>query len=298
MKTKRIVAWLLTFLMVLGVMPARVVMADSALVDAETKLEFTIEADKATITGYSGNKDELKGLVVPEVVKTEGGSSYDVSAIAAGTFSYDQYPNLDSIAVLGSDVVIGEKMCGFKADGTRNGRLILWVTPGSTLETYAKSQLFKPNNLATAISDITDTRGEKDYIYTETSGFEVNAELTVGTIYGETKEQLDIADIKWTSEHPNAVSVVPKAYVYNAETGKVKASATVIVNSVEGIEDTRECVIKATTKSGLEKSVKITNIMKSATAINCECVIYKETENKDSEGRVESYTYTPRIISL
>ena len=46
MKTKRIVAWLLTFLMVLGVMPARVVMADSALVDAETKLKDGEYIDK------------------------------------------------------------------------------------------------------------------------------------------------------------------------------------------------------------------------------------------------------------
>lgn len=294
MKTKRIVAWLLTFLMVLGVMPARVVMADSALVDAETKLEFTIEGDKATITGYSGNKDELKELVVPEVVTTEDGSSCDVSAIAAGAFSYDQYPNLDSIAVLGSDVVIGEKMCGFKPDGTRNDRLILWVTPGSTFESYAKSELFKPNNLATAISDITDTRGEQKYIYTETSGFEVNAELTVGTIYGETEEKLDIADVQWTSEHPNAVSVVPKSYEYDAQTGKIKAAATVKVNSLEGIEDSRSCVIKATTKSGLEKSITISNILKSATGIQCECKIYKEIKTVDPVSkRITAIEYLP-----
>ncbi len=263
-------ALVLAVLMIIGTLPANQVLAATT----EDKFNYTINGSNATITGYT-NKS-VGELVIPATI-----DGFTVTEVAANAFSWNNYPNLNEITVLGEDVVIGDKMCGYDASGSRNDQLELWGAKGSTINTYADSKLFQFNEIAKGITDIT-TEQDTNGCYTGRT-FTVSVDITDKTS----------SDIAWSSENAEQVTITP----FKTEiSGTVnRATATVhILSKGDG-----SCKIYAKTRSGYVKEMTLT-LLQSASSVNVEAEIYyydKDSKTFTKATDIPSTYYANDIVT-
>lgn len=256
---RRITAMMLVFVMVFSLIPAGTMKAAGATTPTFT---YDVSGSNATITGYTDTT--VKDLVVPENV-----DGYTVTAVADGAFSWTKYPNLVNLTVRGANVNIGSRMCGFDSAGSRNDNIVLWGADGSTLETYAASQLLTFKEVTSQMSDIR-TEANVNSCYTGSGSFKVYT-------YIETAGGNAAEDIIWESEDSSQATVMAFGTPVKQNDGTYKAEATVNVLS----KGDGTCKIYASAR-GLDakKELELT-IKQSATAVNVETALYALDEEAE-----------------
>lgn len=260
---KRLLAWVLAVLMVIGLLPPGQIIAGAT---ETAKFLYTTSAQGATITGYT-DKDVTR-LIIPKVV-----DEYNVIAIAPNAFNYSDYRNLNDITVLGDNVDIGEKMCGFDNDSSRNNNLVLWGNKGSKLAAYAEAQLITFKTLATSVSDISTFGAE---FFTGADAKEVQVTLT-----GDNTE-----DIIWESENEEQVVIKPFGTPEVQRDGTSLAKANVEVLS----KGDGTCKIYAGARGLDTKKELELNLLQSATGIELEAAIYAREEQTVNGEKKYSYS--------
>ena len=257
---RRIMALILSLVMILGSIQFERIIVEAT--DAE--FTFTLSGEDATITGYTDTT--VSSLVIPETIQGDNGV-YNVVAIADKAFSWDKYPNLTDLTVRGAEVTIGNKICGFDNEDSRNENLVLWGQKDSTIGSYADSQLIPFKVVTSTMTDI-DTEADLNECYTNGGEFKVYTYITV-----EGEEAAE--DIIWESENPEQVKVTAFGKPTAQNDGTYKAEAQVkVLTKGDG-----NCKIYAYTRGLAEKKETEVTILQSATSIDIDVKVYTSEDD-------------------
>lgn len=245
---KRVLSIIMALIVIFTSVPLEPILADSG-VESGT---FTISSE-GIVSAYSDAA--ATQIIVPEMI-----NSIAVKEIAAGAFDGSKYTNLKSVAVFGSDVIIGEEAFGY-ISGSRVDEFQVWGKTGSTAETYSNQGAFEFGILAESLTNLESSQADLTECFAGGNAIYIKTQISA----------LGSKDIIWSSEDSELVSIVPYTMVENSD-GTWEATAQVKVLKTSDTKET--CKIYATTRSGISKDLELT-LKKPASEVTLIADIYE-----------------------